>query len=114
MGKKMEKVKNFVKKEAFPIGIAVGSVLCAGTFYIIGKRNLATGAWIPLNLDGLKNIRSAFKWNSRDEWNGVVRGSLHKVTMDELCETGKAILSRGGLEENAIIEEVVFITTKDK
>lgn len=115
MGKKMEKVKNFVKEEAFPIGLIVGGAAFAGICHVIAKKEMAKiEDWIPLNLDGLKNIRAAWKYNSMDEYNGVVRGHLHKVTMDELCETGKAILSRGGLEKDAIIEEVAFITSKNK
>lgn len=115
----MGKVKEFVKKHKVAIGCTAGSLALVVSGLLL-KKNFGgsgnVGVWDPISLEGLSGdkIRRANKWNSRDEWNGVVTAGLHKVTMDELAETGKTILKRGGLDESTIIEEVVFITTKDK
>lgn len=115
----MGKVKEFVKKHKVEIGYTAGSVVLVLSGMLLKKKFCGSGnvgVWDPISLEGLSGdkVRRAAKWNSRDEWNGVVCAGLHKVTMDELAETGKTILKRGGLDENTIIEEAIFITTKDK
>ena len=115
----MGKVKEFVKKHKVEIGCTAGGVVLVLSGLLLKKKFCNSGnvgIWDPISLEGLSGdkVRRVAKWNSRDEWNGVVMAGLHKVTMDELAETGKTILKRGGLDENTIIEEAVFITTKDK
>ena len=115
----MGKVKDFVKKHKVEIGCTAGGVVLVLSGLLLKKKFCGignVGIWDPISLEGLSGdkVRRIAKWNSRDEWNGVVMAGLHNVTIDELAETGKTILKRGGLDENTIIEEAVFITTKDK
>lgn len=113
----MGKMKEFVKKHKVAIGCTAGSLVLVVSGLLL-KKNLSgnIGVWDPISLEGLSGdkIRRAYKWNSRDEWNGVVTVGFHKITLDELAETGKTIFKRAGFDENTIIEEAVFITTKDK
>lgn len=108
------KVGKFCKKHKGKI--IAGTVLLVGgvAAIFIGKNAMkSNGTWENLDIiseNGL--VRNAAKWNSTDEWNGVATGALHNMTMAEMCEVGSEIIKSAGLDENHVIEEMVFVTSK--
>ena len=114
--KKENKVVKFVKQHKGKIIAGVG-ILVGGALLVVTGKKLCSGSkgyWVDLGVISETGVvRNSAKWNSADEWNGVVTGSLHGMTLSDMCEVGKEIISAGGLDENTVVEELVFITSKN-
>ena len=110
-----KELKGFVSKHKKGICIAGSAVACILGACVYSKLKSPKGTWnftIPYN--ETDKIALAKKWNSTDKYNGKSVIGLRNVTLNELCEQAKIAYESLGMNEDAVLGQVLLTDIKQE